>query len=127
MTKSSNTLRLGTRFRLGLTLSPRIRIQYKIITQIIIKEKQIQKLNQKNMIEKSEYVSKYVFQEQGITRFLCERSCVKIVEILLCEGRDVEQWLKSRFIYLCLRLIFYLSTLISLCILHFFTCLYSYT
>ena len=34
-----------------------------------------------------------------------------VVEILLCEGGDVEQWLKSQNMSCCLRLIHYLSTL----------------
>ena len=43
---------------------------------------------------------------------LCGKSCVDdIVEILLCEGGDVEQWLEPRNISLCLRLIHYLFTL----------------
>ena len=44
-------------------------------------------------------------------RFPVWRSCVDIVKILLCEGRDVEQWLEPRNIswYLCL--IHYLLTL----------------
>jgi len=29
-------------------------------------------------------------------RSFCERSCVDIVKIVLCEGGDVEQWLESR-------------------------------
>ena len=39
-------------------------------------------------------------------RSLCGRSCVYIVEILLCEGRDVKQWLEPRnkFLYLHLHL-----------------------
>jgi len=44
-------------------------------------------------------------------RSLCGRSCVDIVKILLCEGRDVEQCIKPRNICCCLRLIYYLSTL----------------
>ena len=44
-------------------------------------------------------------------RSLCRRSCVDIVKILLCEGGDVEQWLKPRNISQCLRLIHYLLTL----------------
>ena len=47
-------------------------------------------------------------------RSLCGRSCVDIVKILLCEGGNVEQWLESRNISLCLCLIFCLSTLNSL-------------
>ena len=39
---------------------------------------------------------------------LCGRSFVDIVKILLCEGGDVEQWLKSRNISRCLHLIHYL-------------------
>ena len=39
---------------------------------------------------------------------LCGRSCVDAVEILLCEGGDVEQWLEPRNISSCLRLIHYL-------------------
>ena len=46
-------------------------------------------------------------------RSLCGRSLVDIVEILLCEGGDVEQWLEPRNISLRLYLIFYLSTLNS--------------
>ena len=34
-------------------------------------------------------------------RFLWGRSCVDIVEILLCEGEDVEQWLEPRDISCC--------------------------
>ena len=37
--------------------------------------------------------------------------CGHIVEIFLCEGGDVEQWLEPRNISLCLRLIYFLSTL----------------
>ena len=37
--------------------------------------------------------------------------CGRIVKILLCEGRDVEQWLEPRNISWCLRLIHYLYTL----------------
>jgi len=37
--------------------------------------------------------------------------CGRIVEILQCEGGDVEQWLEPRSISLCLRLIHYLLTL----------------
>ena len=39
---------------------------------------------------------------------LCGRSCVDIVKIILCEGRDIEQWLESRNISWYLRLIHYL-------------------
>ena len=40
---------------------------------------------------------------------LCGKSCVDdIVEILPCEGGDVEQWLEPRNISWCLRLIYYL-------------------
>ena len=40
---------------------------------------------------------------------LCGKSCVgALVEILLCEGGDVEQWLELRNMSLCLRLIHYL-------------------
>ena len=43
---------------------------------------------------------------------LCGKSCVDdIVEILLSEGGDVEQWLEPRNISLCLQLIHYLLTL----------------
>ena len=35
-------------------------------------------------------------------RPLCGRFCVDVVKILLCEGEDVEQWLESRNISLCL-------------------------
>ena len=43
---------------------------------------------------------------------LCEKSCVDdILKILLCEGGDIEQWLESRNISRCLRLIHYLLTL----------------
>jgi len=59
-------------------------------------------------------------------RSLCRSSCLDIVEILLCEGGDVEQWLESQNISQCLCLIHYLSTLslfISCIALH---CSYSY-
>ena len=46
-------------------------------------------------------------------RSLCGRSCKDIVKILLCEGRDVEQWLEPRNISVCLRLDF-LSNSLSL-------------
>jgi len=55
------------------------------------------------------------------------RSCVDIVDILLCEGGDVEQWFEPRNISSCLRLIHYLSTIslfISYIALH---CSYSYS
>ena len=39
---------------------------------------------------------------------LCGRSYVDIVEILLCEGRDEEQWLEPQNISWCLRLIYFL-------------------
>ena len=40
---------------------------------------------------------------------LCGKSCVDvIVEIFLCEGEDVEQWLEPQNIFLCFRLIHYL-------------------
>ena len=40
---------------------------------------------------------------------LCGKSCVDaIVEIFLCEGGDVEQWLKPQNIFWHLRLIHYL-------------------
>ena len=43
---------------------------------------------------------------------LCGKPCVvAIIEILLCEGGDIEQWLEPRNISLCLRLIHYLLTL----------------
>ena len=42
---------------------------------------------------------------------LCGKSRVDVVKILLCEGGDVEQWLEPQNIYLCLRLIHYLSSL----------------
>ena len=57
--------------------------------------------------------------------FLCGRSCVNVVKILLCEGGDVEQWLKPQNISLCLRLIHYLSTYLSF-ILHCFILFISY-
>ena len=41
-----------------------------------------------------------------------------IVEILLCEGGDIEQWHEPRNISWCLRLDLSLSTLYSLYILH---------
>ena len=46
--------------------------------------------------------------------------CGHIVEILLCEGGDVEQWLEPRNISRCLRLIHYLLTLsfLYLALLH---------
>ena len=48
---------------------------------------------------------------------LCGRSLVDIVEIFLCEGGDVEQWLESRNISLCLRLDLSLNSLsLSLCL-----------
>ena len=37
--------------------------------------------------------------------------CGHIVKILLCEGRDVKQWIEPRNISCCLRLIHYLLTL----------------
>ena len=52
---------------------------------------------------------------------LCRKSCVDdIVEILLCEGGNVEQWLEPRNISCCLRLIHYLLLSLSLfhCVLH---------
>ena len=55
--------------------------------------------------------------------------CRHIVEILLCEGGDVEQWLELRNISLCLRLnlsISQFSTLLISCIAilaDFYTCL----
>ena len=43
---------------------------------------------------------------------LCGKSYVDVIaEILLCEGGDVEQWLKPRNISYFLRLLEYLSTL----------------
>ena len=43
---------------------------------------------------------------------LCGKSSVNaILKILLCEGGDVEQWLETRNISLCLRLFHYLLTL----------------
>ena len=57
-------------------------------------------------------------------RSLCGRSCVDIVKIFLCEGGDVEQWLKPRNISLCLRLIYFSQ--LSLYILHCFICSCSY-
>ena len=44
-------------------------------------------------------------------RSLCGRYLVDIVEIFLCEGGDVEQWLESRNISLCLRLDLSLNSL----------------
>jgi len=44
-------------------------------------------------------------------RSLYGRFRVDIVKILLCEGGDVEQWLKPQNISRCLCLIHYLSTL----------------
>ena len=52
-------------------------------------------------------------------RSLCGRSCVDIVEILLCEGGDVEQWLEPQ--NLCL--IHYLLLCLSY-ILHYLYCSY---
>ena len=49
-------------------------------------------------------------------RSLCGRFCVDIVKIFLCEGGDVMQWLECQNISFCLCLIFFLSTLISLCL-----------
>ena len=53
-------------------------------------------------------------------RSLCGRSCVATVEILLCEGRDVEQWFEPQNISYCLCLIHYLPTLylLYLALLH---------
>ena len=59
-------------------------------------------------------------------RSLCGRSCVDIVEILLCEGGDVE-WLEPRNISWCLRLIHYFSTLSLFISCIVITCSYSYT
>ena len=60
-------------------------------------------------------------------RSLCGRSCVDIVESLLCEGGDVEQWLEPRNISLCFLLILFLlilySLYLALLILHSYTCL----
>ena len=47
-------------------------------------------------------------------RSLCERSCVDIMKILLCEGGDVELRLEPRNISLCLRLIYFFSLSLSL-------------
>ena len=48
----------------------------------------------------------------GILSFLeCQQSCVDIVEILMCEDKDVEQWFEPRNMSCCLRLIHYLLTL----------------
>jgi len=51
---------------------------------------------------------------------LCGKSCVDdIVEILLCDGEDVEQWLVPRNVSCCLRLIHYLLlSLIYLALIH---------
>ena len=49
-----------------------------------------------------------------------------IVEILLCEGGDVEQWLEPQNISSCLRLDLF-SQLFFSYILHYFTLLISYT
>ena len=50
-----------------------------------------------------------------------------IVEILLCEGVDIKQWLEPRNISWCLRLIYYLSTLSLFISCIVITCSYSYT
>ena len=59
-------------------------------------------------------------------RSLCGRSCVDIVKILLCKGGDVEQWLESRNISLCLRLIHCLLLLSLLYLALLLYCSYSY-
>ena len=43
--------------------------------------KQIHEVNQKNMIKKSEYSTKYVFQERGVTVMLGEQPDGAITEI----------------------------------------------
>ena len=58
-------------------------------------------------------------------RSLCERSCMDIVKIFLCEGGNVEQWLGPRNISWCLCLIHYLSALslyFALLLLFIFIC-----
>ena len=54
---------------------------------------------------------------------LCGKFCVDdIVEIFLCEGGYVEQWLEPRNISLCLRLFHYLYTpSLILCIASYFS------
>jgi len=53
---------------------------------------------------------------------LCGRSYVDVVKIILCEGKDVEQWLEPRNICWCLRLIHHLSYILHCFILHIFIC-----
>ena len=51
---------------------------------------------------------------------------VDVVEILLCEGGDVEQWLEPRNMSLSLHLIHYLSTLTLIYLALLYLLIYSY-
>ena len=50
-------------------------------------------------------------RRESFFTYFGKRGVKNIVEILLCEGRNVEQWLKTRNISLCLCLDLSLSTL----------------